>query len=204
MRATDLTHNINSPNLEIQTRDGDRVIDGHTPLPAPAAAARANRRQPAPLTRRFREALPRRCPRRSPGPQHRHPFEAFRCRAGAARSRRHPMDAGQPAGERRAFSTRGRQPGIDPLGVQTDDPAGPAAMKAGASAADMTLLRDGQATCCCAGSEKHWITDPQGIAWEPSTSWEHPRVQRSLVGRAGAANCCTPADEALKSSTSCC
>jgi lactoylglutathione lyase len=33
-------------------------------------------------------------------------------------------------------------------------------------AADMTLLDEGETTCCYARSEKHWVTDPQGIAWE--------------------------------------
>lgn len=65
-----------------------------------------------------------------------------------------------------AISTRGAQPGIDHLGIQTDDAAELAAMKARAQAADMTLLDDGETTCCYARSEKHWVTDPQGIAWE--------------------------------------
>ncbi len=30
----------------------------------------------------------------------------------------------------------------------------------------MTLLDEGETTCCYARSEKHWVTDPQGIAWE--------------------------------------
>jgi hypothetical protein len=65
-----------------------------------------------------------------------------------------------------AISTRGSKPGIDHLGFQTDDPAELAAMKARAEAADMALLDEGQTTCCYARSEKHWVTDPQGIAWE--------------------------------------
>ena len=65
-----------------------------------------------------------------------------------------------------AISTRGDQPGIDHLGIQTDDPAELAAMKARAEAADLALLDQGETTCCYARSEKHWVTDPQGIAWE--------------------------------------
>ena len=64
-----------------------------------------------------------------------------------------------------AISTRGDQAGIDHLGIQTDD-RGRVELKARAEAADMALLDEGQATCCYARSEKHWITDPQGIAWE--------------------------------------
>jgi catechol 2,3-dioxygenase-like lactoylglutathione lyase family enzyme len=65
-----------------------------------------------------------------------------------------------------AISTRGARAGIDHLGFQTDDPAELAEMKARAEAADMALLDEGATTCCYARSEKHWVTDPQGVAWE--------------------------------------
>ncbi|AOZ00900.1 glyoxalase/bleomycin resistance/dioxygenase family protein [Cupriavidus sp. USMAHM13] len=65
-----------------------------------------------------------------------------------------------------AISTRGTQAGLDHLGFQTDDAAELAELKARAEAADMALLDEGETTCCYARSEKHWITDPQGIAWE--------------------------------------
>jgi catechol 2,3-dioxygenase-like lactoylglutathione lyase family enzyme len=45
-----------------------------------------------------------------------------------------------------AISTRGGRPGIDHLGIQTDDPAELAEMKARAEAADMALLDEGQTT----------------------------------------------------------
>ena len=65
-----------------------------------------------------------------------------------------------------AISTRGNKPGIDHLGIQTDDAEELAVLKARAEAADMTLLDEGTTTCCYARSEKHWIIDPQGVAWE--------------------------------------
>src|SRR5256885_5157448 len=65
-----------------------------------------------------------------------------------------------------AISTRGNKPGIDHLGIQTDDAEELAVLKARAEAADMALLDEGTTTCCYARSEKHWITDPQGVAWE--------------------------------------
>lgn len=65
-----------------------------------------------------------------------------------------------------AISTRGGKPGVDHLGIQTDDAEGLAALKLRAQAADMALLDEGETTCCYARSEKHWITDPQGVAWE--------------------------------------
>lgn len=65
-----------------------------------------------------------------------------------------------------AISSRGGATGIDHLGFQTDDPAELSGMKARALAADMALLDEGETTCCYARSEKHWVTDPSGIAWE--------------------------------------
>lgn len=90
-----------------------------------------------------------------------------------------------------AISTRGQASGIDHLGIQTDDPAELAAMKARAEAADMTLLDEGATTCCYARSEKHWITDPQGIAWEHfHTLGNIPVFREGEEG--GSAACCTP------------
>ncbi len=65
-----------------------------------------------------------------------------------------------------AISTRGGEIGIDHLGMQTDDAGELAELRTRAQAADMALLDEGETTCCYARSEKHWVTDPQGIAWE--------------------------------------
>jgi catechol 2,3-dioxygenase-like lactoylglutathione lyase family enzyme len=126
-----------------------------------------------------------------------------------------------------AISTRGSQPGIDHLGFQTDDAEELAALKARAQAADMTLLDEGETTCCYARSEKHWVTDPQGIAWEhfhtlgniPVFS-EGAKVEAASAccapvvttapAAAEAASCCAPTTRgkpigvAVKSSNSCC
>lgn len=65
-----------------------------------------------------------------------------------------------------AISTRGGKPGVDHLGFQTDTEEELAELKTRAQAADMALLDEGETTCCYARSDKYWITDPQGIAWE--------------------------------------
>lgn len=65
-----------------------------------------------------------------------------------------------------AISSRGGAAGVDHLGFQTDDESELAELKARAQAADMALLDEGETTCCYARSEKHWVTDPQGVAWE--------------------------------------
>lgn len=66
-----------------------------------------------------------------------------------------------------AVSTRGGgAPGLDHLGLQVEDRAELAEVQARLDAADAPVLNQGAVTCCYANSEKSWITDPQGIAWE--------------------------------------
>ncbi|ASM76783.1 glyoxalase [Vitreoscilla filiformis] len=107
-----------------------------------------------------------------------------------------------------AISTRGHEPGLDHLGFQTDDPAELAALKARAQAADLALLDEGATTCCYAQSEKHWITDPQGIAWEHFHTLGNIPVFRESEAPAGASACCAPRGKPIgipvKSSSSCC
>ena len=65
-----------------------------------------------------------------------------------------------------AISTRGAQPGIDHLGFQADSAKELAVLKACAETAEMAPRDSGETTCCYARSEKHWLTDPQGVPWE--------------------------------------
>lgn len=104
-----------------------------------------------------------------------------------------------------AISTRGSQPGIDHLGFQTDDAEELAALKARAEAADLALLDEGETTCCYARSEKHWVTDPQGIAWEHfHTLGNIPLFSEGGSPDTGA--CCTPATapEPTATAAACC
>jgi catechol 2,3-dioxygenase-like lactoylglutathione lyase family enzyme len=65
-----------------------------------------------------------------------------------------------------AISTRGGKPGVDHLGIQTDTAEELVALREQAEAAELSLQDVGETTCCYARSDKYWVTDPQGIAWE--------------------------------------
>jgi catechol 2,3-dioxygenase-like lactoylglutathione lyase family enzyme len=95
-----------------------------------------------------------------------------------------------------AISTRGGKPGVDHLGFQTDTDDELAELKARAEAADMTLLDEGATSCCYARSNKHWVTDPQGIAWEHFHTLSNIPVFSEKVQPAegGAACCATPTE----------
>ena len=111
-----------------------------------------------------------------------------------------------------AISTRGAKPGIDHLGMQTDSQEELAELKSRAEAADMTLLDEGETTCCYARSEKHWVTDPQGVAWEHFHTLDNIPVfsEKVPVAAATSACCATPAPRGkpvaipVKSASSCC
>ncbi len=111
-----------------------------------------------------------------------------------------------------AISTRGRKAGVDHLGFQVDDATELAELKARAEAADLALLDQGETTCCYVRSDKHWITDPQGIAWEHFHSLGNIPVfsegRQEDAGAEGSA-CCTPRGKPVgipvkSSGSSCC
>ena len=70
------------------------------------------------------------------------------------------------AGVNFAISTRGRQPGLDHLGIQIEDSNELQEVCGRLRTAGRNIIEQGQTTCCYAQSEKSWIDDPAGIAWE--------------------------------------
>jgi hypothetical protein len=65
-----------------------------------------------------------------------------------------------------AISKRGHTPGVNHLGFQVDSEAELTELRGQVAAADIAALDEGKAACCYAKSDKYWVEDPQGIAWE--------------------------------------
>ena len=65
-----------------------------------------------------------------------------------------------------AISTRGRDPGLDHLGIQVESQSELHEVYGRLREAGGTVIEQGNTTCCYAKSEKSWIDDPAGIAWE--------------------------------------
>ena len=91
-----------------------------------------------------------------------------------------------------AISTRGDKPGVDHLGIQVESAEELAALKANAARADMALLDEGETTCCYARSDKYWVTDPQGVAWEQFQTLDSIPVFSQRAAAPGGAACCAP------------
>ena len=65
-----------------------------------------------------------------------------------------------------AISTRGREPGLEHLGIQAEDESELKEIYARLQKAGGEVIEQGQTSCCYAKSEKSWIDDPAGISWE--------------------------------------
>jgi hypothetical protein len=102
-----------------------------------------------------------------------------------------------------AISTRGDKPGVDHLGIQVESTEDLQTLKAYAAKADMAMLDEGETTCCYARSDKYWVTDPQGIAWEQFHTLDNIPVFSEGKAVSNAA-CCKPAAPAQQGGASCC
>lgn len=100
-----------------------------------------------------------------------------------------------------AISARGAQPGVNHLGLQVDTDDELQGMHERLVAADAGMMEEVGANCCYARSDKYWVTDPQGIAWETY----HSLGSIPMFGAAAqvteepaaATTCCAPAPAAV-------
>jgi catechol 2,3-dioxygenase-like lactoylglutathione lyase family enzyme len=96
-----------------------------------------------------------------------------------------------------AISSRGAKPGLDHLGLQVESDEELAQLRAQVGSAEIAAFDQAQAACCYAKSDKYWINDPQGIAWETFHTLDQIPVfgaDTQIAGRDEVkAACCAPA-----------
>jgi predicted enzyme related to lactoylglutathione lyase len=109
-----------------------------------------------------------------------------------------------------AISTRGRAPGLDHLGIQVENTYELQEVYARLHKAGGNVIEQGQTACCYAQSEKSWIDDPAGIAWETFHTTGESTVYGDGTGENGArvahekeSACCAPQPAAKKTSACC-
>ena len=96
-----------------------------------------------------------------------------------------------------AISTRGREIGLDHLGIQVEDKDELNEISARLNKAGGDVVEQGQTNCCYAKSEKSWIDDPAGISWETflttGESTDYGDGSGERVARVAEAKaCCAP------------
>jgi catechol 2,3-dioxygenase-like lactoylglutathione lyase family enzyme len=99
-----------------------------------------------------------------------------------------------------AISQRGAKAGLDHLGLRVDTDEELSALRGQVAAAEISRHDQSDATCCYARSDKYWITDPQGIAWETYyTLGEAEIYGADSPTKAGeAAECCAAPPKTVK------
>jgi seryl-tRNA(Sec) selenium transferase len=107
-----------------------------------------------------------------------------------------------------AISTRGREAGLDHLGIQVEDKNELNEVYARLHMAGGKVIEQGQTTCCYAKSEKSWIDDPSGISWETflttGESTDYGDGSGERVARiAHEKSCCAPQEADPASACSC-
>jgi len=99
-----------------------------------------------------------------------------------------------------AISTRAGKSGLDHLGVQVDSEEELSAVQAQLNRASSEVLEQRETACCYAESNKYWVQDPAGIAWEtfytlgtvPVFGEAEKRAGQGLKSIPVQAACCAP------------
>jgi catechol 2,3-dioxygenase-like lactoylglutathione lyase family enzyme len=96
-----------------------------------------------------------------------------------------------------AISTRAAGVGIDHVGIQAENEAELEDVRARLARADQAYVTQKDAACCYARSNKYWVEDPQGIAWETWHTLEEVPMYGSGTRPAASEGkevaCCAPA-----------
>jgi len=100
-----------------------------------------------------------------------------------------------------AISHRARAVGVNHLGLQVDSEEELEGLRGTLERADASMVEEKGAACCYAKSDKYWVTDPQGIAWETFHSLGAIPVYGEDTQEA--ASCCVP-EAPTQTATSCC
>jgi hypothetical protein len=94
-----------------------------------------------------------------------------------------------------AISERSDTTGIQHLGIQAENESELAEVYERLSRAEAPIVEEKATTCCYAKSDKQWVNDPQGIAWETFLTHGESTVygaERPAIPVKEAANCCEP------------
>lgn len=105
-----------------------------------------------------------------------------------------------------AVSKRTEKFGVNHLGLQVDSAAELTAMRGQIERVNSAMLAEIGAQCCYAKSDKYWITDPQGVAWETFHSLGAiPVYGEDSEPAKEHSSCCVPETPAKSpAATSCC
>ncbi|CAA0116676.1 Cadmium-induced protein CadI [Halioglobus japonicus] len=95
-----------------------------------------------------------------------------------------------------AISTRTAQTGVNHLGIQVEEDHELDELRERLESADLSLFDEGETVCCYARSDKSWVEDPSGIAWEAHKTMGEAQFFGAADAPAESA-CCVPDSSAV-------
>jgi len=102
-----------------------------------------------------------------------------------------------------AVSQRGGKAGVNHLGFQVDEAAELQEIHGRLRAADAGVTEETNVSCCYARSDKYWVTDPAGIAWESFHSLGTVPFYHGESPERGQGACCAPSQQASDAAACC-
>lgn len=104
-----------------------------------------------------------------------------------------------------AISQRGAPLGLNHLGLQVDSSDALSALNEQLQTLQTEVREEKGTSCCYAMSDKYWIKDPQGIAWEQFHTLSSIPVFSEKPELESTVACCVPlVDESKVTATPCC
>lgn len=95
-----------------------------------------------------------------------------------------------------AISKRGATPGLDHIGIQVEHESELSEIKQRLESAELSMISQEGTTCCYSKSDKHWVQDPSGIAWETyQTLDSSPTFSTDENFKQANSACCAPATQ---------
>ncbi len=98
-----------------------------------------------------------------------------------------------------AISTRVGGEGVDHLGIQVENPAELTEITERLKGADLGVHGEGETTCCYSKSNKAWVEDPSGVAWEAYQNMGDAEIfseKAKPESKEEEAGCCVPGESA--------
>ena len=110
-----------------------------------------------------------------------------------------------------AISQRSTALGVNHLGLQAETEDELEAIHANLQEAGAAIVAEKGVHCCYAKSDKYWITDPQGVAWESFRSLggvpfygEEAHTRAAACASGASSGCCAPQSEQQRAAKACC
>ena len=106
-----------------------------------------------------------------------------------------------------SISSRGQHKGVDHLGIQVEDDVELATVADRLARAGQSIYEQKATTCCYARSNKAWVHDPEGVAWETfhtfaeSTVYGEDRTDDEAT--TDKSTCCSPTPDQSQVASCC-